>query len=122
MSDIVKRLRANLLDAPHLMGYDKRDMAEAIAEIERLRAALKKIAAVEPRSWTTDVAREALNNKMNEREAAEKHLKWCLENYKHAETLRLDASEQVSAAYDRHCRAITEERIAEALNKNEEVK
>jgi hypothetical protein len=34
------------------------------AEIERLRAALRKIAAVHPQSWTTRVASEALNEQL----------------------------------------------------------
>jgi hypothetical protein len=44
MIDIVKRLRADQLGAPHLMGYDKENMTEAADEIERLRAALETIA------------------------------------------------------------------------------
>jgi hypothetical protein len=37
MTDIVDRLRNNLIDATHLMGYDKTAITEAADEIERLR-------------------------------------------------------------------------------------
>jgi hypothetical protein len=56
--DIVDRLRARAADEAFTSLAD--DLTEAAAEIERLRAALERIANETAATWVADVARAAL--------------------------------------------------------------
>lgn len=58
------RARFETCEAPESL------MREAADEIERLRAALRKIAGVHPPSWTTRVAADALNEQNARLDAA----------------------------------------------------
>lgn len=62
---IIERLReTGPLPSLNRIVSDRKDAAD---EIERLRAALRQIAAVQPTSWTTRLAAETLNEQSTQK-------------------------------------------------------